>query len=103
MRPRLPGGRQRGANSTRFPLNKVEEYMSDSNCNRREFLALTSLALAVPAISTVSFSETPALVRCLVYDDQGQPLPAAGFERFHLCDQLMRPFTTPIEVSSGEV
>jgi len=77
--------------------------MSELNYNRREFLALTSLALAVPAISTVSFSETPALARCLVYDDQGQPLPAAGFERFHLCDQLMRPFTTPIEASSGEV
>ena len=77
--------------------------MSELNYNRREFLALTSLALAVPAIPTISAAETPAPGRCLVYDDQGQPLPAAGFERFHLCDQLMRPFTTPIDAASGEV
>lgn len=77
--------------------------MNELNYNRREFLALTSLALAAPALPTISAAETPAPARCLVYDDQGKPLPAAGFERFHLCDQLMRPFTTPIDATSGEV
>ena len=65
--------------------------MRELNYNRREFLALTGLTLAVPAISAISAAETPAPARCLVYDNQGQPLPPAGFERFHLCDQLMRP------------
>jgi hypothetical protein len=77
--------------------------MSELNYNRREFLAVTGLALAVPAISTISPAETPAPARCQVYDNQGQPLPAAGFERFHLCDQLMCPFTTTIDASAGEV
>lgn len=74
--------------------------MSELNCNRREFLALASAAIAVTASSA---AETPALAQCLVYDDKGQPLPAAGFDRFHLCDLLMRPFTTPFEAASGEV
>ena len=74
--------------------------MTELNCNRREFLALASAALAVPAISA---AEAPASAQCLVYDDKGQPLPAAGFDRFHLCDPLMRPFTTPFEAASGEV
>jgi hypothetical protein len=38
-----------------------------------------------------------------VYDDQGQPLATSGLERFHLCDPLMRPFTTPFETASGQV
>ena len=58
--------------------------MNELNYNRREFLALTSLALGAPALATISAAETPAPARCLVYDDQGKPLPAAGFERFHL-------------------
>jgi len=74
--------------------------MTELNCNRREFLALASAALAVPAISA---AEAPASAQCLVYDDKGQPLAAAGFDRFHLCDLLMRPFTTPFEAASGEV
>jgi hypothetical protein len=45
--------------------------MSELNYNHREFLALTGLALAVPAISAISAAETPAPARCLVYDDQG--------------------------------
>jgi len=77
--------------------------ISELNYSRREFLAFTGLALAVPAISAISAAETPAPARCLLYDDQGQPLPAARFERFHLCDQLMRPFTTPIDAAAGEV
>ena len=77
--------------------------MSELNCNRREFLTLTGLTLTVPAISKISVAEAPAPARCLAYDDQAQPLPAAGFERFHLCDQLMRPFTTPIDAAAGEV
>ena len=60
--------------------------MSELNCNRREFLTLTGLTLTVPAISKISVAEAPAPARCLAYDDQAQPLPAAGFERFHLCD-----------------
>jgi len=74
--------------------------MSDLSCNRREFLALASAAIAVTASSA---AEAPAVAQCLVYDDKGQPLPAAGFDRFHLCDLLMRPFTTPFEAASGEV
>jgi GH35 family endo-1,4-beta-xylanase len=74
--------------------------MTELNCNRREFLALASAALAVTASSAAG---APALAQCLVYDDKGQPLPAAGFDRFHLCDLLMRPFTTPFEAASGEV
>jgi len=45
--------------------------MSELDYNHREFLALTGLALAVPAISAISAAETPAPARCLVYDDQG--------------------------------
>ena len=71
--------------------------MTELNCNRREFLALASAALAVPAISA---AEAPASAQCLVYDDKGQPLPAAGFDRFHLCDLLMRPITTPPRTAS---
>ena len=77
--------------------------ISELNYSRREFLAFTGLALAVPAISAIPAAETPAPARGLLYDDQGQPLPAARFERFHLCDQLMRPFTTPIDAAAGEV
>jgi len=74
--------------------------MTELSCNRREFLALASATLAVTASSAVG---APALAQCLVYDDKGQPLPAEGFDRFHLCDLLMRPFTTPFEGASGEV
>jgi len=85
--------------------------MSEFNCNRRDFLGLASLAFAVsassaaeaPALAVSVFSAGEAPARCLAFDHQGQPIPAAGFERFHLCDQLMRPFTMPIDASSGEV
>jgi hypothetical protein len=103
------------SNSARLALNDEEScsqsyyfvrrrnIISELNYSRREFLAFTGLALAVPAISAISAAETPAPARCLLYDDQGQPLPAARFERFHLCDQLMRPFPTPIDAAAGEV
>ena len=89
--------------SQSFYFVRRRNIISELNYSRREFLAFTGLALAVPAVSAISAAETPAPARCLLYDDQGQPLPAARFERFHLCDQLMRPFTTPIDAAAGEV
>jgi hypothetical protein len=76
--------------------------MSEFNYNRREFIALASLALSAPTLST-AFAGTSGEIQCLVYDDQGQPLATSGLERFHLCDPLMRPFTTPFETASGQV
>jgi hypothetical protein len=76
--------------------------MSNSNYNRREFIALTSLALSAATIPG-GRGETSGEVQCLAYDDQGQPLSGAGFARFHLCDPLMRPFTTSFEATSGHV
>jgi endo-1,4-beta-xylanase len=83
-------------------LVHVETAMSDFKYNRREFIALTSLALSAPSISA-ALGETSPTVQFLAYDDQGQPLSASGFARFHLCDSLMRPFTTPFEATSGQV
>src|SRR5215468_11421718 len=76
--------------------------MAGTGYSRREFLALASLALSVPTISS-TFAETSGGVQCLVYDAQGQPLPPSTLERFHLCDSLMRPFTVPFETASGQV
>jgi len=76
--------------------------MAEPGCNRREFLALASLALSVPTL-TSAFAETSREVQCLVYDAEGQPLPPSTFERFHLCDSLLRPFTVPFETASGQV
>lgn len=76
--------------------------MADAGYNRREFLAMASLALSVPAISS-AFAETSGEVQCLVYDAQGQALPPSAFERFHLCDSLMRPFTILFRADSGQV
>jgi len=76
--------------------------MAELGCNRREFLALATLALSVPAL-TSAFAETSREVQCLVYDAEGQPLPPSTFERFHLCDSLLRPFTVPFETASGQV
>ncbi len=69
------------------------------DCNRREFIALAGAACSLPAVSPV-FAEVSGEVQCLVYDAKGQPLPPSalavyGVDRFHLCDLLMRPFTTP--------
>ena len=66
--------------------------MTESVYNRREFIALASLVLSVPTISS-AFAETSGEVQCVVYDAQGQSLPPSALERFHLCDSLMRPFT----------
>jgi GH35 family endo-1,4-beta-xylanase len=55
------------------------------------------------ALSTRGLSAAAVPIRCLAYDYQAQPLPAAGFERFHLCDLRLRPFTTEIETAPGEV
>jgi len=76
--------------------------MAELGCNRREFLALATLALSVPTL-TSAFAETSREVQCLVYDAEGQPLPPSTFERFHLCDSLLRPFTVPFETASGQV
>lgn len=76
--------------------------MEESGYNRREFLALASLALSVPAVSS-AFAETSGELECLIYDAQGEPLPPSALERFHLCDSLMRPFTVPFETDPGRV
>src|SRR5690349_6655299 len=76
--------------------------MAELGYNRREFLALASLALSVPTLSS-AFAETSGEVQCLLYDAEGQPSPPSAFERFHLCDSLMRPFTVPFETASGQV
>src|SRR5215469_15132241 len=76
--------------------------MAGTGYNRREFLALASLAVSVPTISS-TFAETSGEVQCLVYDAEGQPLPASALERFHLCDSLLRPFTMPFETDAGRV
>jgi hypothetical protein len=55
--------------------------MSNSNYNRREFIALTSLALSAATIPG-GRGETSGEVQCLAYDDEGQPLSASGFARF---------------------
>jgi hypothetical protein len=60
--------------------------MSTFDYNRREFIALKSPALSAAGISRV-LGETSGAVRCLAYDDQGQPLPASGFARFHLMER----------------
>ena len=105
--------------------------MSEINCSRRDFISLASLALAAPAVSavpaiaaepnllsgaparnvvpSVGAGDVPAAVQCLVYDAKGQPLPPSalevhGLDRFHLCDLLMRPFTTPdVDEAVGSV
>ena len=76
--------------------------MTESVYNRREFIALASLALSVPTISS-AFAETSGEVQCLVYDAQGESLPPSALERFHLCDSLMRPFTVAFETDSGRI
>ena len=76
--------------------------MEEPGYNRREFLALASLALSVPAVSS-AFAETSGELECLIYDAQGEALPPSALERFHLCDSLMRPFTVPFETDSGRV
>ncbi len=70
--------------------------------NRREFISLAGAALSVPVISPV-FAEVSGEVRCLAYDVEGHSLPPTAFERFHLCDSLMRPFTVTFETGPGEV
>ena len=52
--------------------------MSTFDYSWREFIALKSPALSAAGISRV-LGETSGAVRCLMYDDQGQPLPASGF------------------------
>lgn len=74
--------------------------MADVSCNRREFIGLASLAASFPAISV---AEGPDVARCLAYDSNGHPLSAVEFDRFYLCDLLMRPITTPFKAASGEV
>lgn len=76
--------------------------MVEPGYNRREFLALASLALSAPAVSS-AFAETSGELECLIYDAQGEPLPPSALERFHLCDSLMRPFTVPFETDAGRV
>jgi endo-1,4-beta-xylanase len=70
--------------------------MAEIKCSRRELLAGLALSAGV-----LRAADAPA--RCLVYDHEGQPLPASGFERFHLCDLLMRPFTVAVDAVPGEV
>src|SRR5262249_9387904 len=76
--------------------------MGESGYNRREFLALASLALSVPAVSS-GFAETSGKLECLIYDARGEALPPSALERFHLCDSLLRPFTMPFETDAGRV
>jgi endo-1,4-beta-xylanase len=76
--------------------------MAESGFNRREFIALASLAISVPTISS-AFAEASGEIECLIYDAQGESLPPSALERFHLCDALMRPFTVPFETDSGRV
>lgn len=60
--------------------------MSTFDCNRREFIALTSLTLSAATISG-DLGETSGEVQCLACDDQGQPLSASGFARLHLMER----------------
>jgi GH35 family endo-1,4-beta-xylanase len=67
--------------------------------NRRQLLAAAGLALSARSAAAVG----NAAARCLVYDHQGQPLPAEAMRRFHLCDLKMRPFTLEPKISAGEI
>ncbi len=70
--------------------------MTERGLNRRELLAGIAVSAGVAAAADRQ-------ARCLAFDHEGRPLPAAGFARFHLCDLKMRPFTTPVDVGEGEV
>src|SRR5580704_7923335 len=84
-------------------IPKVEGIlMTESVYNRREFIAVVSLALSARALSS-ALAETSEQVQCLIYDAQGEPQTPSAVERFHLCDALMRPFTVPFETDSGGI
>ena len=105
--------------------------MPELNYSRRDFISFAGLALAAPAASAVpgiagapnrlsaasaqehlpavAPGDAPATVECLVFDANGDPLPPSALkvrelDRFHLCDLLMRPFTSPdVEETAGSV
>lgn len=68
--------------------------------NRRQVLATAGLAFSAARVSTAAAN---AVARCLVYDHQGQPLPAEAMRRFHLCDLQLRPFTLEPKTAAGEI
>ena len=55
--------------------------MTESVYNRREFIALASLALSAPAISS-ALAETSEQVQCLIYDARGSPCRHQGWNAF---------------------
>jgi len=105
--------------------------MPELHYSRRDFISFAGLALAAPAASAVpgiagapnrlsaasaqehlpavAPGDAPATVECLVFDANGDPLPPSALkvrelDRFHLCDLLMRPFTSPdVEETAGSV
>jgi len=75
------------------------------NWNRREMLR--SLSLGVIAgnqllTATVKTAVTAPPARCTVFNHHGEPLSLRGFDRFHTCDLLMRPFTLEPQFELGE-
>lgn len=73
--------------------------MAEMQCNRRQMLATAGLVFS----ARMSTAAGNAVARCLVYDHQGQPLPAEAMRRFHLCDLRMRPFTLEPKIAAGEI
>jgi GH35 family endo-1,4-beta-xylanase len=73
--------------------------MAEMQWNRRQLLATAGLALS----ARMSTAADNPVTRCLVYDYQGQPLPAEAMRRFHLCDLRMRPFTLEPKIAAGEI
>lgn len=75
--------------------------------SRREMLqtlALGAGAMAAKRLraATAAISVTPSLARCTVLSYRGEPLSAEDFARFHVCDQMMRPFTIEPTFAPGE-
>jgi endo-1,4-beta-xylanase len=72
--------------------------------NRRD--VLRSLSVGVIAggellATTVKASVAAGPARCTVFDHRGEPLKPKAFDRFHLCDLLLRPFTIEPQFEPG--
>ena len=79
------------------------------NLNRREMLQTLTLGAGGVLIGNKIVSATPKifmstpLARCMVMDQHGEPLDVKDFDRFYICDLIMRPFTIDPVIRPGEV
>jgi endo-1,4-beta-xylanase len=76
------------------------------NWTRRDLMrSLSAGVIAGHQVASTAARATVAapLAQCIIFNYRGEPLSLEGFNRFHTCDLLMRPFTLEPQLKAGEV